>query len=54
MTLTARDLAQLRATWLHRIHRPQRLHGEWFALDRNPLPVRGVCFICAEARRRAP
>lgn len=37
------------ASWeraLHSQHMKQRVHGEWFLLDKNPLPVSDRCHLC--------
>jgi hypothetical protein len=32
---------------LHNRHKASRLHGEWFALDENPLPITDTCLTCS-------
>lgn len=36
-------------TELHRRHSARRAHGEWFAIDVNPLPFDGRCVVCRGA-----
>ena len=47
---------QIEESWLHRRNRRRRLHGEWFDIDENPLPLVGdLCFVCdANSKRRQP
>jgi hypothetical protein len=32
---------------LHDRYMKRRLHGEWFAIDENPLPIGGTCLTCS-------
>lgn len=35
---------------IHNRHMKKRLHGEWFALAENPLPVASACYVCTVER----